>query len=75
MQGIFIEHILYVRQWAGCGSARVDGIHPQSPEGVVLVVTNFVGSEGHEGAAPTLGRESGFELQFWRGEEFEVCPS
>lgn len=75
MQGIFIEHILYVRQGAGCGSTGVDGIHPQSPKGVVLVVTNFVGSEGHEGAISTLGRESGFELQFWPCEEFGFCPS
>ena len=48
---------------------------PQSPKGVVLVVTSFVGSEGHEGATSTLGRESGFELQFWPCEEFGFCPS
>ena len=64
-----------MRQGAGCGSTGVDGIHPQSPMGVVLVVTSFVGSEGREGAASTLGRESGFELQFWPCEECGFCPS
>lgn len=37
---------------------------------VVLVVTSFVVGEDGEGAEPTVGRESGFEVQFSSCDEF-----